>query len=96
MSEQTETTNNVSISTTGERTEVLPSGVKVVIKPFKGRHIMQAQKIAGQDTEKYLPALIALTCEFDGTTKVAEDIEEMPGWDVLRLMALFSGEGKNF
>lgn len=79
-----------------DKTEVLPSGVVAVIRPFKGKHIMEAQKIAGTNTELYLPALIALTTTFDGKEIVAEDVAEMPGWDVLKLMTLFSGDGKNF
>lgn len=76
-----------------EKTVTLPSGVVAVIGVFKGRHISQAQKIVGIDTEKYLFALIAITTTFDGKSVTMEEVEDMDGWDCLRLMSIFSDKG---
>jgi hypothetical protein len=75
------------------KTVTLPSGVVAVIGIFKGRHISQAQKIVGSDTEKYLFALIAITTLFDGKAVTMEEVEDMDGWDCLKLMGIFSDKG---
>lgn len=74
-----------------ETTITLPSGKVAVIQPFKGKHIRQAQKIAGGDEDKMMFALIAITTTLDGVAVVMEDIDEMEGKDVLKLMGAFSG-----
>lgn len=68
----------------------LTSGKIAVIQPFKGRHIMQAQRIAGGDQERFLYALIAMLTTIDGQGIVLEDLEAMDGRDVLKLMGEFS------
>lgn len=71
----------------------LPSGVKAIINPFKGKDIRKAQAIAGDDSSKILFAIIALTIAIDGKGVTAEEIDEMDGMDVLELMKAF---GTNF
>lgn len=72
------------------KTVNLPSGKVAEIKDFKGKDAMKAQRIAGTDMEKYLPALIAMTTTIDGNPIVVEDLEEMEGRDYLKLMGEFS------
>lgn len=62
-----------------------------VIKEFKGKHIREAQRIGGDDTGKMLFAMIALCVEVDGKPVTMEDLDEMPGMDVLTLQKEFSG-----
>lgn len=68
----------------------LPSGKTAVINSFKGRDAMQAQRLAGTDSEKYIPALIVATTTIDGEKVIIEDLEEMDGMDYLKLMTAFS------
>jgi hypothetical protein len=94
--EQKTPINKIETHENGDKSFTLPSGTKAVVKKFKGAHVLEAQKIVGTETEKYLPALIAVTTEFDGKSKVMEDVIEMDGWDFLKLMTVFSGDGSNF
>lgn len=68
----------------------LPSGKKAVIRSFKGKDAMAAQRQAGTDGEKYMPVLIAMTTTIDGSPIVYEDLEEMDGADYLKLLGEFS------
>lgn len=70
----------------------LPSGKTAVIAPFKGKHVREAQKVAGDDTSLIVFAMIALTTTIDGQPVVAEDLDEMDGMDVMALMGEFSGK----
>jgi len=71
----------------------LPSGKTAEIAPFKGRHIREAQRVAGADTEKITFALIAMLVKIDGHNVLMEDLDDMDGRDVLELMAKV---GSNF
>lgn len=71
----------------------LPSGKIAKVHPFKGKHILDAQKAAGDDQNKVIYAIIAQLCTIDGQKLVMEDILEMEGPDVLALMGEF---GSNF
>lgn len=77
-----------------DETIELPSGALAKIKePFKGKHIRQAQLMSGGDQSLIINSLIAQLVEVDGKGIVMEDLDEMPGADVLKLMAYF---GENF
>lgn len=68
----------------------LPSGKKAVIGDFKGKHIREAQRIAGGNTDMITFALISLTTTIDDQPVLAEDLDEMEGRDVMALMGEFS------
>jgi hypothetical protein len=74
----------------GSQEAVLPSGKVAVVSDFKGKHIRQATEMADGNAGKMIFALIAITTTIDGKKIVLEDIDEMPGRDVLKLQAMFS------
>jgi hypothetical protein len=76
----------------GAKEITLPSGKVATIGEFKGKHVMQAQRIADGDQGKMLFAMIALVVTIDGKGIVMEEMEEMEGRDCLKLMAEFSTE----
>jgi hypothetical protein len=76
----------------GVETFVLPSGVKVNMMPGKGRDLLAAQRVAGEDTHQVMYALAAVLCTFDGMRKVMEDVLEMPLGDVMKLMTKIGGQ----
>jgi hypothetical protein len=69
----------------------LPSGKTAEIAEFKGKHIIEAQKIAGGSTERITLAMISLVTTIDGKSVLMEELEEMDGFDVLALMGEFAG-----
>lgn len=77
----------------GNRTVTLPSGKVAVIAPFKGKHVREAQTIAGGDASKLLFAIIALSVSIDEKPVLLEDLDEMDGLDVITLYGQF---GQNF
>ena len=72
----------------------LPSGKKAWQKSaFKGKHIIQAQRLIGQDSDKMLLAIISIIYTVEGKEFLTlEDVEEMPGGDVLALMGEIGGK----
>ncbi len=74
---------------------ILPTGTKCLVKPFFGKDVITAQRMMGSDPEKFIFAMIAVTCTFDGKAVVMEDVEFMDGYDVLELMTYFQ-QTKNF
>jgi tryptophanase len=88
MSETIETTSNQE-PIVGLKEFELPSGRKASVAPFKGKHIKMAQRIVGEDSENIIYAIIALLTTIDGQPVVMEDMDEMPGQDLLKLMAEF-------
>jgi hypothetical protein len=68
----------------------LPSGKKAVIADFKGKHIQQASEMAGDNPSRVIFAMIAICVTIDGEPIVMEDLDEMPGRDVLKLQKEFS------
>lgn len=64
---------------------LLPSGVRVTMRPGKGRDLLAAQRAAGTDTVKVTYGLISALCTFDGEKRVLEDILDMPLGDVMQL-----------
>jgi len=73
----------------GSKTIYLMGGKVAHIKPFKGKHVMQAQRLIDGDSEKMVFALISMLTTIDDQPIVMEDMEEMPGADVFKLMAEF-------
>lgn len=70
---------------------VLSNGKIAVIGSFKGRHILEAQRAAGEDKDKMIFALIATCVKIDGKPVILEELlEDVPGGDVLKLMGEFS------
>lgn len=67
----------------------LPSGKVAEFGEFKFKHIQEAQRIAGENSENYMPALIALVVKIDGKDLLMEDVIEMDGFDGLALMGEF-------
>jgi hypothetical protein len=70
--------------------ETLPSGKVAEVLDFKGKHIRQATEIADGNSGKMIFALIALVTTIDGRGITMEEIDEMPGRDVLKLQTMFS------
>ena len=68
----------------------LPSGKIAEIAEFKGKHIREAQRIADGEADKIIFALISLLTTIDGYPVLIEDLDEMPGKDVMKLTAEFS------
>lgn len=68
----------------------LPSGKTAVITEFKGKHIREATRIADGEADKIIFALISLLTTIDGNPVLMEDLDEMPGKDVMKLTAEFS------
>ena len=69
---------------------VLPSGVTCVMSEGQGRHLLAAQRMAGQDPHQIMYALLASLCTFDGAKRVMEDVLDMKLADVMRLTTKFS------
>ena len=82
---------DVKVHNDGSKEFELPSGKIAIIKPFKFKHIQEAQKISGTNTENFIPAIIAITTTIDGKPVIMEDVIDMDGWDGLELMGKFSG-----
>jgi len=68
----------------------LSDGKFAIVGEFKGKHILAAQRVAGEDKDKMLFALIASCVKIDDKPVMMEDLDEMPGADVLKLMGEFS------
>ena len=67
----------------------LSGGRIAIVQEFKGKHIIQAQRATNGDSEKLMFAIISMLTTIDGQPVVMEDLEEMPGKDMLKLMAEF-------
>lgn len=70
----------------------LPSGVRVNMMPGKGRDLLAAQRVAGDDQHQVTYALAAVLCTFDGERRVMEDVLDMPLGDVMQLMTKISAK----
>lgn len=78
------------------KTITLPSGrVASILVKYKGRHVIQASRMAGgvSDQMKFVFAIIAVKTLIDGQPITVEDIEEMDGDDVMKLMGEAMGKG---
>jgi len=69
----------------------LPSGKVATICDGTGRDVIAATKLAGVDTEKFLPALMAQLVLIDGQKQVMEDFYDLPSADYMKLMGEMSG-----
>lgn len=69
---------------------LLSDGRKAVINAFKGKHVFEAMKESGTDSNKYLQVLISKVVTIDGKNIVEEDMDEMPGPDALKIIGEFS------
>lgn len=69
----------------------LTSGAVAEILPFKGRTVFEAQKRIADTGEDFMKVLISMTTKVDGKEVVVEDLDEMPGMDVIELLGEFSG-----
>lgn len=68
---------------------ILPSGKKFSKIPFKGKHIIAAQRLMDGDPDKYLFAITAVCGLVDGKKITIEELEEMDGRDVMEMIADF-------
>ena len=69
----------------------LTSGAVAEILPFKGRTVFEAQKRIADTGEDFMKVLISMTTKIDGSPIVIEQLDEMPGMDVIELLGEFSG-----
>lgn len=74
----------------GSRSFSLSAGEKCVIRAGKGKHMKNAQRIAGTDKSAYMGALLAQLVTIDGEKITAEELEEYPLKDYMKMMAVFS------
>lgn len=68
----------------------LPSGKKASIKKGKGKHIINATKMAGGDPGKLIPCVMQVLVLIDGEKVTVEDLEELDLKDYMRLQTEFS------
>jgi len=73
------------------RTATLPSGAVAEFLPFKGKHLRIAQRMSGSDQSLVMYAIIATVTLIDGKGIVMEDLDEMDGRDVLKLIEEYEG-----
>ncbi|GAB2885437.1 hypothetical protein GCM10027202_12570 [Microvirgula curvata] len=88
-------TNETTEQTTGTKSEqpgiLLRDGRLAVVVPALGRHIRQARRMAAEASHDYMFALIAQVATINGQAIVAEDLDAMPGADVVKLMEEVQG-----
>lgn len=72
-------------------TLTLPSGAVAEFLPFKGKHVKSSQRLANGDETKVIPAIIAVATLIDGKSIMMEDLDEMDGRDVIKLMGHYQG-----
>lgn len=66
----------------------LPSGKKLQVIEAKGKHLREAQKVAGADKSDYMTfALASQICRIDGQKFVMEELDEMGLEDVAKITA---------
>ena len=68
------------------KTITLSDGRIATIGDFKGKHLLAAQRAAGGEQEKVPFGMIAACVTIDGAKIVIEDLEEMDGRDVFKLI----------
>lgn len=69
----------------------LPSGAKAEMLPFKGKHVREAQRLSDGDETKVVFALIAVCTLIDEKKVTIEELDDIDGRDLLRLMAEYNG-----
>lgn len=70
---------------------ILSDGRVATVGEFKGKHIVKAQAIAGEDAHKTMLAIVSVCVKINGDGVAMEDLEEMNGFDVMKLISVFSG-----
>lgn len=88
MSKETATAVEIKDS---KKQITLSDGRVATFGDFKGKHIMQARRLVGNDPDLLVNAMIATVVSIDGKPVFMEDLDEMEGVDVLALMGEFSG-----
>lgn len=68
----------------------LPSGAVVEKTPFKGKHVREAQRLMDGDQSKYSVAIISVSCLINGKKVTMEEMDEMDGRDIIKLMEIFT------
>lgn len=68
----------------------LSNGIVAVISKGKGKHVQEAQKIAGTDSSKFMAAMIAQLVTINGLPVVYEDLMELEAEDYLSIMTVWS------
>lgn len=69
----------------------LSDGRLAVVVPALGRHIRQARRMTTEASHDYMFALIAQVVTINGRAIVAEDLDAMPGADIVKLMEEVQG-----
>lgn len=69
----------------------LSDGRLATVADFKGKHIRNARRMQLEAGYDFLFALIAQVTTINGAGIVPEDLDEMPGKDVVRLQAAVEG-----
>lgn len=68
----------------------LPSGLKAVIQPGKGKHSIIATRMANSDTSMVIPAMMAQLVTIEGNPVLMEDFKEMELSDYMFLIGEFT------
>lgn len=74
---------------------VLPSGKKAVFTRYTGRHIQAATKESGSDTSKIPYIIISKIVKIDGNPINYDDLLDMDGPDVMKLMEIWGTNAGN-
>lgn len=69
----------------------LSNGRSAVVEPFFGRHIRQARKMALEAGYDFTFALIAQVAKIDGAGITPDELDDMPGNDVIKLQEAVQG-----
>lgn len=86
-------TTQATAQATDVKTIVLKkSGREAQVQPFKGKHVREAQRRAGGNSEDIIYHIICALVTIEGQPLFIEDLDAMDGADVLQLMSEF-GEG---
>lgn len=80
----------------------LPSGLKVRIGAFLGKHIAEANRMAGGNADRLSLAMVAaagveeITGDMVAPARLfLEDLENLPGMDALELIGVVLGNGQS-
>lgn len=68
----------------------LSDGRECEVHPGKGKHMKQAQRIAGDDPSGYMPALMSQLVDIDGKAVPGEEFDELPLKDYMKITQVFN------
>lgn len=74
----------------GSRSFELSNGKMCVVREGRGKHMKNAQRIAGTDKSAYMGALMSLLVKIDDESVTMEELEELPLRDYMKMMAVFT------